>query len=58
MSGVFKPDQLLIWGFQHGPETLVTVTLSIIIADLCLAVWSGVAQTIRVPQFLDPRALS
>lgn len=40
---------------QALPETLLTVALSIIIADLCLAVWGGVAQTIRVPQFLNPR---
>lgn len=40
---------------QPLPETLLTIALSIIIADLSLAIWGGFAQTIRVPALLNPR---
>lgn len=36
------------------PETLLTVALSMIIADLCLAVWGGHPLTLNVPKFLNP----
>lgn len=38
---------------QALPETLLTVALSIIIADVCLAIWGGFAKWIRVPGFLN-----
>jgi len=37
------------------PETLLTIALSIIIADVSLAIWGGFAQSIRVPAALNPR---
>ena len=40
---------------QALPETLLTIALSIIIADMSLAIWGGFAQTIRVPPELSPR---
>jgi branched-chain amino acid transport system permease protein len=40
---------------QALPETLLTIALSIIIADMSLAIWGGFAQTIRVPAELNPR---
>jgi len=40
---------------QPLPETLLTVALSIIIADLALAKWGGFAQTLRAPAALNPR---
>jgi branched-chain amino acid transport system permease protein len=40
---------------QPLPETLLTIALSIIIADVSLAVWGGFAQSIRVPAELNPR---
>ncbi len=40
---------------QALPETLLTIALSIIIADVSLAIWGGFAQTIRVPAALNPR---
>jgi branched-chain amino acid transport system permease protein len=40
---------------QALPETLLTIALSIIIADVSLAVWGGFAQSIRVPTELNPR---
>jgi branched-chain amino acid transport system permease protein len=36
------------------PETLLTVALSMIIADLCLAIWGGHPLTLNVPKFLNP----
>lgn len=38
---------------QPLPETLLTVALSIIIADLCLAIWGGFAKWITVPAVLS-----
>lgn len=40
---------------QPLPETLLTIALSIIIADVSLAIWGGFAQSIRVPAVLNPR---
>ena len=40
---------------QPLPETLLTVALSVIIADVSLAIWGGFAQSIRVPAELNPR---
>jgi branched-chain amino acid transport system permease protein len=40
---------------QALPETLLTIALSIIIADVSLAIWGGFAQSIRVPAALNPR---
>ncbi len=40
---------------QPLPETLLTVALSIIIADLALAKWGGFAQSLRAPAALNPR---
>ncbi len=40
---------------QPLPETLLTIALSIIIADVSLAIWGGFAQSIRVPAELNPR---
>lgn len=40
---------------QALPETLLTVALSVIIADVSLAIWGGFAQSIRVPAALNPR---
>jgi branched-chain amino acid transport system permease protein len=40
---------------QALPETLLTIALSIIIADVSFAIWGGFAQTIRVPPELNPR---
>jgi branched-chain amino acid transport system permease protein len=40
---------------QALPETLLTIALSIIIADVSLAIWGGFAQSIRVPAVLNPR---
>ena len=40
---------------QALPETLLTIALSIIIADMSFAIWGGFAQTIRVPAELNPR---
>ena len=36
-------------------ETLLTISLSTIIVDLCLATWGGLPQTLQVPAFLNPR---
>lgn len=36
-------------------ETLLTISLSAIIADLCLATWGGFALTLNVPSYLSPR---
>lgn len=36
------------------PETLLTVALSMIIADLALAVWGGHPKTLNVPAYLNP----
>lgn len=53
---------LLGWIIERGllvrvrgdlPETLLTVALSIIIADLCLAVWGGHTLSIPTPTFLQ-----
>lgn len=40
---------------QPLPETLLTVALSTIIADLALAKWGGFAQSLRAPAALNPR---
>lgn len=40
---------------QPLPETLLTIALSIVIADVSLAIWGGMAQNIRVPAVLNPR---
>ena len=37
------------------PETLLTVALSMIVADVCLTVWGGHPLTLVVPQELNPR---
>jgi branched-chain amino acid transport system permease protein len=36
------------------PETLLTVALSMIIADVCLIFWARTAITLNVPQYLNP----
>jgi len=36
------------------PETLLTVALSMVIADFCLAVWGGHPLTLEVPKALNP----
>ncbi len=36
-------------------ETLLTISLSAIIADLSLATWGGFALTLNVPSYLNPR---
>ena len=36
------------------PETLLTVALSMIIADICLIFWARTAITLNVPQYLNP----
>ncbi|MRS05012.1 branched-chain amino acid ABC transporter permease, partial [bacterium] len=36
------------------PETLLTVALSMIIADVCLVFWARTAITLNVPQYLNP----
>ena len=36
-------------------ETLLTISLSMIIADICLAVWGGFALSLQVPAWLSPR---
>ena len=36
------------------PETLLTVALSMIIADVCLVFWARTAISLNVPQYLNP----
>jgi branched-chain amino acid transport system permease protein len=36
------------------PETLLTVALSMIIADICLVFWARTPITLNVPQYLNP----
>ena len=38
-----------------SPETLLTVALSMIIADVSLAIWGGHPLTLNVPAYLNPR---
>ncbi|MGC8827476.1 MAG: branched-chain amino acid ABC transporter permease, partial [Anaerolineae bacterium] len=39
---------------QDLPETLLTVALSMVIADFCLAIWGGHALALNVPKALNP----
>jgi branched-chain amino acid transport system permease protein len=39
---------------QDLPETLLTVALSMVIADFCLAIWGGHALALNVPKTLNP----
>jgi len=36
------------------PETLLTVALAMIIADICLTIWGGTPLTLTVPRYLNP----
>jgi branched-chain amino acid transport system permease protein len=36
------------------PETLLTVALSMVIADICLVFWARTAISINVPQYINP----
>ncbi|MDR1613227.1 MAG: branched-chain amino acid ABC transporter permease [Planctomycetota bacterium] len=36
-------------------ETLLTISLSMIMADVCLAIWGGFPKSLRVPAYLRPR---
>jgi len=40
------------------PETLLTVALSMIIADVCLSIWGGHSKSLTVPPEINPRFLS
>jgi len=39
---------------QDLPETLLTVALSMVIADFCLAIWGGHSLALNVPKALNP----
>lgn len=39
---------------QDLPETLLTVALSMVIADFCLAIWGGHALALNVPKVMNP----
>ncbi len=49
-------ERLLLSRVRGGdlPETLLTVALSMIVADLALAVWGGHPLTLNVPKYLNP----
>jgi len=52
----FAFERLMLVRVRGGdlPETLLTVALSMIIADLCLVFWPRVAVTLNVPSYLNP----
>ncbi|HEY0792234.1 MAG TPA: branched-chain amino acid ABC transporter permease [Chthoniobacterales bacterium] len=49
-------ERILLARVRGGdlPETLLTVALSMIIADVSLAVWGGHPLTLNVPKYLNP----
>lgn len=52
---LFERTMLLrVRGGGDLPQTLLTVALSMIISDLCLAAWGGHPLTLQVPPFLNP----
>lgn len=50
---VFERTMLFrVWG--DLPQTLLTIALSMIIADVSLAIWGGHPLTLNVPKFMNP----
>ncbi len=50
---VFERTMLFrVWG--DLPQTLLTIALSMIIADVALAIWGGHPLTLNVPKFMNP----
>lgn len=50
-------ERILLKRVRDGgalPQTLLTVALSMVIADLTLAIWGGTPLTLVVPRFLNP----
>ena len=53
----FLFERTMLFRVRGGglPETLLTVALSMIIADVSLAIWGGHPLTLNVPAYLNPR---
>ena len=54
----FLFERTMLFRVRGGdlPETLLTVALSMIIADVSLAIWGGHPLTLNVPAYLNPRS--
>lgn len=54
LGGLFERTMLFRVRGNDLSETLLTIALSMVIADICLAVWGGHPLTLVVPQAINP----